>query len=76
MVRWELIYSKLFKCTQKEISEFPNIMKWRLRFYNISGVSKTCFEDEWCKDYYKALFPLNPNQIVPIQPSLREILYK
>ena len=24
------------------------------------------FENEWKKDYYKALFPLNPNKIIPV----------
>ena len=73
-IRWELIYRYLFKCTEKEISDFKNIIKWRLKFFSLSNVSETCFENEWKKDYYKALFPLNPNQIVPVLPSLREII--
>ena len=76
MIRWELIYSKLFKCTAQEFSEFKNIIKWRFNFYNLDGISETCFEESWAEDYFKALFPLNPNQIVPIQPSLEEILAK
>ena len=74
IIRWELIYSKLFKCTSSEISDFKNIVKWRLRFFELSNIAETCFENEWKKDYYKALFPLNPNQIVPVLPSLREII--
>ena len=74
MIRWELIYSKLFKCTEKEISSFQNIIKWRLKFFELSRVSETCFDSEWTKDYYKALFPLNPNQIVPVLPSLKAII--
>jgi len=31
-------------------------------------------DDEWKKDYYKALFPLNPNQLIPVLPSLKEIM--
>lgn len=76
LIRWELIYSKLFKCTEKEISEFKNILKWRLNFFNLKGVDETCFEKTWSEDYFKALFPLNPNQIVPIQDSLKNILRK
>ena len=64
----------LFKCTEKEISDFKNIIKWRLRFFNLTQVSETCYDSEWKKDYYKALFPLNPNQIIPVLPSLKEIM--
>ena len=74
IIRWELIYKQLFKCTEKEISDFKNIIKWRLRFFKLTKVSETCFDSEWKKDYYKALFPLNPNQIIPVLPSLKEIM--
>ncbi|MDC3072674.1 glutathione S-transferase family protein [Prochlorococcus sp. AH-716-O10] len=74
IIRWELIYRQLFKCTEKEISDFKNIIKWRLRFFKLTKVSETCFDSEWKNDYYKALFPLNPNQIIPVLPSLKEIM--
>ena len=74
IIRWELIYRQLFKCTEKEISDFKNIIKWRLRFFKLTKVSETCFDSEWKKDYYKALFPFNPNQIIPVLPCLREIM--
>ncbi len=74
LIRWEIIYSKLFKCSKKEISEFKHLMKWRLNFYNLKGVSDTCSPDKWIEDYYKAIFPLNPNNIVPTYPSLEEII--
>ncbi len=74
IIRWELIYRQLFKCTEKEISDFKSIIKWRSRFFKLTKVSETCFDSEWKRDYYKALFPLNPNQIIPVLPSLREIM--
>ena len=74
VIRWELIYRNLFKCTEKEISDFKNIMNWRLKFFKLDKVSETCFDSEWKKDYYKALFPLNPNKIIPVLPSLEEIV--
>ena len=74
LVRWELIYSKLFKCTAKEITSFRKIIEWRLRFFEFSNVHKTCSEEDWKKDYYKALFPLNPNQIIPVLPSLKDLI--
>ena len=74
LIRWELIYSKLFKCTEQELSKFEKIIEWRLKFFKLSNVDKTCFDYEWKKDYYKALFPLNPNQLIPVLPSLKEIM--
>ena len=74
LVRWELIYSKLFKCTEQEISHFSKIIEWRLKFFKLSNIDKTCYDNEWKKDYYKALFPLNPNQVIPVLPSLKEIM--
>ncbi len=74
LIRWELVYSKLFKCTEKDILDFKNIIEWRLKFFEFPYVHETCFENEWKEDYYKALFPLNPNQISPILPSLKEII--
>ena len=74
LIRWELIYSILFKCTQHDISEFENIMRWRFNFFNFKEVRETCFEKEWMQDYYRALFPLNPNNIVPLKNSLEKII--
>ncbi len=74
LIRWELVYSKLFKCTEQELSSFENIIEWRLKFFKLSNVKRTCFDDEWKKDYYKSLFPLNPNQLIPVLPSLEEIM--
>ena len=74
LIRWELIYTTLFKCTQKDISEYKNIVKWRLKFFYLNEVRETCFEKEWMQDYYRALFPLNPNQIIPLKNSLEKII--
>jgi len=74
LIRWELIYSKLFKCTEQELSDFEKIIEWRLNFFKLSDIDKTCYDNEWKKDYYKALFPLNPNQVIPVLPSLEEIM--
>jgi len=74
LIRWELIYSKLFKCTEQELSNFMKITEWRLKFFKLSNVDKTCHDNEWKKDYYKALFPLNPNQVIPVLPPLKEII--
>ena len=74
LIRWELIYSKLFKCTEQELSSFEKIIEWRLKFFKLSNVNRTCFDNEWKKDYYKALFPLNPNLVIPVLPTIEKIM--
>jgi len=74
IVRWEMVYSKLFKCTEKDICFYKNIILWRYKFFNLKGISKTCSYKNWLQDYYLAIFPLNPNQIIPLQPSLEELI--
>ena len=74
IIRWEFIYSKLFKCTAKDIHSFKNVILWRYNFFNLQGISKTCSYKNWLQDYYQAIFPLNPNQIIPLHPSLEEVI--
>ena len=74
MIRWESIYSPLFGCSQKPLVAFPNILKWRKRFFNLPNVSNTCNAMNWRKDYFGALFPLNPSNIIPIGPNIKEII--
>ncbi len=74
LIRWESIYSPLFGCSQKSLLSFPNVLAWRKRFFNIPNVSKTCNTINWRKDYYGALFPINPSNIIPKGPSIEEII--
>jgi len=74
LIRWELIYSKLCKGTEQELSSIEKIIEWRLKFFKLSNVNRTSVDNEKKKDYCKALFPLNPNQIIPVLPSLKEIM--
>ena len=74
LIRWEMIYSKLFKCTEQELSSFEKIIEWRLKFFKLTNIDKSCYDNEWKKDYYKALFPLNPNHQIPVLPSLKKIM--
>ncbi len=74
IIRWELIYSKLFKCTEKDINLFKNIIRWRYKFYNLKGIPETCSDKAWLRDYYQAIFPLNPNQIIPLHTPLKDMI--
>ena len=65
LIRWEAIYYPLFKCSNKPIKSFPHIIKWRKKIFNMYNIKKTCDVDAWRKDYFGALFPLNPSSIIP-----------
>tara|TARA_B100000214_G_scaffold370972_1_gene346524 strand:+ start:112 stop:1086 length:975 start_codon:yes stop_codon:yes gene_type:complete len=74
LIRWETIYDPLFKCSVMPITLFPNIIEWRKNFFNMVNIKKTCRIESWRKDYFGALFPLNPSGIVPKGQSLEAII--
>ncbi|WP_269612164.1 glutathione S-transferase family protein [Prochlorococcus marinus] len=74
LIRWESVYKPLFKCGQKPIESFPNIIKWRKTIFNLYNIKNTCHADSWREDYFGALFPLNPSSIIPKGESINEII--
>jgi len=74
LIRWESVYEPLFKCSKKPIQSFPNIIKWRKIIFNLYNIKKTCDADSWRKDYFGALFPLNPSSIIPKGESISKIV--
>ena len=60
-----LLFLILFSCDNKPIKSFPHIIKWRKKIFNMYNIKKTCDVDTWRKDYFGALFPLNPSSIIP-----------
>ena len=74
LIRWEAIYYPLFKCSNKPIQSFPHIIKWRRKIFNIYNIKKTCDVDTWRKDYFGALFPLNPSSIIPKGENITTII--
>ena len=74
LIRWESVYEPLFKCSEKPITSFPNIIKWRKMIYNSYNIKQTCDADAWRKDYFGALFPLNPSTIIPKGESISRII--
>ncbi len=70
LIRWEMVYVPLFGCSQKPLWAFPNLWEWRQRFLSIQGVEVTCNSLAWRTDYFGALFPLRPSNIIPAGPDL------
>tara|TARA_Y100001968_G_scaffold67200_1_gene58046 strand:- start:23264 stop:24250 length:987 start_codon:yes stop_codon:yes gene_type:complete len=74
LIRWETIYAPLFNCSAEAISDFPNICNWRKRFFNLPKVKETCDSKAWRNDYFGALFPLRPSNIIPKGPDISKII--
>ncbi len=74
LIRWESVYEPLFKCSKRPIESFPNIIKWRKTIFNLYNIKKTCDADAWRKDYFGALFPLNPSGVIPKGESINKIV--
>ena len=74
LIRWESVYEPLFKCSKQPLKSFPNIIKWRKSIFNLYNIKKTCDADVWRKDYFGALFPLNPSSIIPKGESISKIV--
>ena len=74
LIRWEIIYAPLFSCSNKPLWYFPNILNWRKKFFELPKVAETCDSLSWRKDYFGALFPLRPSNIIPNSPDLIKIV--
>ncbi|PHU16294.1 hypothetical protein BC332_17499 [Capsicum chinense] len=69
LIRFDLVYNVLFKCTKRKLIEFTNLHGYLRDIYQIPKVAKTCNMGQIMEGYYKILFPLNPGGINPIMPS-------
>ncbi|XP_010264895.1 PREDICTED: uncharacterized protein LOC104602781 [Nelumbo nucifera] len=69
LIRFDLAYNVLFKCTKKKLLEYPNLHGYMCDIYQIPKVAETCNLEEIMNGYYKILFPLNPGSIRPIIPT-------
>ena len=73
LIRWESVYEPFFKCSKKPLWLYPNICSWRQKLIAINEIYETCDSAKWRKDYYGALFPLNPSNIIPNGPDIMTI---
>ncbi|KAK7345734.1 hypothetical protein VNO77_16345 [Canavalia gladiata] len=72
LIRFDIAYNVLFKCTKKKLYEYPNLHAYMRDIYQIPKVADTCNFTEIMDGYYKTLFPLNPGSIRPVMPSTSE----
>ncbi|KAF3341118.1 glutathione S-transferase omega-like 2 [Carex littledalei] len=69
LIRFDLAYNVLFKCTKKKVVEYPNLFAYTRDIYQMPKVAETCNFEAIMDGYYRTLFPLNPGGIRPIMPS-------
>ncbi|KNA16311.1 hypothetical protein SOVF_090200 [Spinacia oleracea] len=69
LIRFDLVYNVMFKCTKKKIVEYTNLHAYMRDIYQIPKVAETCNLKAMMDGYYNYLFPLNPGNIRPIMPS-------
>ncbi len=74
LIRWEMVYSPLFRCSKVPLWNFPNTWEWRKKFASIPNVTKTIDSEAWRTDYFGALFPLNPSNIIPDGPDIMTLI--
>jgi putative glutathione S-transferase len=74
LIRLELVYAPLFGVSRYPLWQLPALWQWRQRFYGLPGVANTCWDEDWRRDYFGALFPLHPSGIVPAGPSLATLV--
>jgi glutathionyl-hydroquinone reductase len=65
LIRFDLVYYGLFKCSRRRIRDYQNLSHYVRRIYQLPGVARTCDFGAIAGDYYGNLFPLNPGGIVP-----------
>jgi putative glutathione S-transferase len=70
LIRFDIAYYCLFKCSLRRISDYENLSKYMKEIYQLKGVADTCNLDAIIEDYYGNLFPLNPGGIIPLKPDI------
>ncbi|KAJ3672110.1 hypothetical protein LUZ60_006831 [Juncus effusus] len=68
LIRFDLVYNVLFKCTKKKLVEYQNLYDYMREIYQIPKVAETCNFEAIMDGYYRTLFPLNPGSIRPVMP--------
>ncbi|KAL0135806.1 glutathione S-transferase [Mucor lusitanicus] len=67
IVRFDPVYFGHFKCNIGSIEHnYPNILKWARRIYQMPGVKETVNMDHIKGHYYMSHRQINPTQVVPV----------
>ena len=70
LVRFDSVYHLHFKCNRKRIVDYPNLWAYTRELYQVPGVAQTVNMDHIVRHYHYSHDTINPNRIIPINPSL------
>ncbi|WP_297772333.1 glutathione S-transferase family protein [uncultured Roseovarius sp.] len=70
LIRFDKVYHLHFKCNRKRIIDYPNLWGYLRELYQWPGVAKTVNFDHIVRHYHYSHDTINPNRIIPINPSL------
>ncbi len=66
LIRFDVAYYGLFKCSIKRISDYPNLSRYVHDIDNLPNIKTTYDVAAIKQDYFGNLFPLNPSGIIPL----------
>ena len=73
ILRFDAVYTSLFRCTSKRIADYPNLTQWTREMYQLPDVRATLDLPGLIRSYYVQLFPLNPSGIYPVGPTEEDL---
>lgn len=69
LVRFDSVYHTHFKCNQRTLSQYPNLLDFCRELYQMEGISATVNDPHIRFHYYQSHTTINPTQIVPPGPQ-------
>lgn len=70
LIRFDPVYHLHFKCNRKRIIDYPNLWGFTRELYQWSGIAETVNFDHIVRHYHYSHETINPNRIIPVNPSL------
>lgn len=70
LIRFDAVYYIHFKCSIRQITDYPNLWGFTRDVYQYQGIGETVNMDHIKRHYYITHPDINPTQFVPVGPEL------
>jgi glutathionyl-hydroquinone reductase len=74
LIRFDVVYHTHFKCNRQLIAQYPAMLRYIARIYQLPGVAATVDLDHIRFHYYYSHRHINPTGIVPRGPDVLKVL--